>query len=69
MRFLFYMKIILISFLIYSVSYAQKENAQSGIQNKTDKNWQRENENVQNKINLNQSKMPIFSINIANEEK
>jgi flagellar biosynthesis protein FliP len=68
MRFYFFMKIIFISLLLCTTSYAQQNNTQNGKQNKTDKNWQRENENVQNKINLNQSNMPIFSINIANGE-
>ena len=56
MRSLFYLKIILISILFFSLNvYAQKENVNAqNNPNKIDKNWQKENSNVQNKINLNQ---------------
>ena len=68
MRFALIFKIVLISFFVCSSSFAQKEIASNKNPNKIDKNWQSENENVQNKLNLNQNKMPIFSVNIANGE-
>lgn len=70
MGLLFSLKIMLISFFIFFCfsTYAQSEKSQNAIPNKIDKNWQKENQNVQNKINLNQNQMPIFSINIANGE-
>ena len=45
-----------------------KKGTSQGNANPIEKNWQNENKNVQNKLDLNKNPMPVFSINIANGE-
>lgn len=66
MRLLFLIKVILISFFLSFSLFAQDNK--NNNPNNLEKNWQGENKSVQNKLNLNENKMPIFSINIANGE-
>ncbi|WP_338636616.1 flagellar type III secretion system pore protein FliP [Spirobacillus cienkowskii] len=66
MRLLFLFKLILISFFLSFSLFAQDNK--NNNPNNMEKNWQGDNKSVQNKLNLNENKMPIFSINIANGE-
>lgn len=70
MRIILYLKILLISFLFCASVFAQKQQTTAAQNNKNnyEKNWQTDNKNVQNKLDLNKSQMPVFSINIANGE-
>lgn len=66
-NFFAYIQIILISVFIVCNGYAQNSKSADPEQ-KTVKQWERDNAHIQNKINLNQNQMPIFSVNIANGE-
>ncbi|WGL58683.1 flagellar type III secretion system pore protein FliP [Pigmentibacter sp. JX0631] len=70
MRIFLILYLILISILYSNVLMAQnaKNGSSQGNANPIEKNWQNENKNVQNKLDLNKNPMPVFSINIANGE-
>lgn len=70
MRILIILNLILISLFYANGSSAQnaKNTPSQGNSNPIEKNWQNENKNVQNKLDLNKNPLPVFSINIANGE-
>ncbi|MGY3803404.1 flagellar type III secretion system pore protein FliP [Pigmentibacter ruber] len=70
MRIFIILNLILISLFYANGSSAQnaKNTPAQGNTNSIEKNWQNENRNVQNKLDLNKNPLPVFSINIANGE-
>ncbi|KAB8027722.1 flagellar type III secretion system pore protein FliP [Fluviispira multicolorata] len=66
MRIILYFKILLLSFSVLFINNLSAQN--QSPEHKSEKAWQRDNANAQNKLDLSKSPLPIFSINIANGE-